>query len=242
MSKEADDVPYDGEDSLKVFVSRLPPSWTEQHLRDHFNACFGNAESAYIKKDNDGASSRFGFVTFSCEESRNAALKQESMHIKKRTIKIREVIRDEDAAGRGRDVGICFAWKKFSCVKGNACKFLHEGLGSCIAVPEKGCGKGKKCISFKTKGKCSKGDSCPFLHERKQVTTKKRFESDNVDTKICHSYVKKGRCRKGDSCPFAHSLVSEEPIASETASNKKRRINGEVLVKIRNQTTQPAVI
>jgi RNA recognition motif-containing protein len=244
MSEEADDVPYDGDDSLKVYVSRLPPSWTEDHLKDHFNACFGNADSVYIKKDNEGISSRFGFVTFSCPESRNAALAQESMHIKKRTIKIREVIRDEEAVGRGRDVGVCFAWKKFNCVKGSACKFLHEGLGSCISVPDKGCGKGKKCISFKTKGKCSKGDSCPFLHERKQESTKKRFAPDDSETKVCHSFVKKGKCRKGDSCPFAHTESTDAAAAAkpDPPSNKKRRINGAALVKIRTNQAIPPIV
>ena len=226
------------DDNLKIFVSRLPSAWKEHHLKEHFDAIFGNVSSVYIKKDSDGNSLKFGFVTFSSQESRQAALQQESMHVKKRTIQIKEVVRDEDAAGRGRDIGVCFAWKKFNCVKGESCKFLHDGIGGCRVVPEKGCGKGKKCLSFKSKGKCSKGDSCPFVHENKQQTMKKRVFTDYEATsiKICHTFVKKGKCRKGDSCPFAHTGRTEEvPLEQQDQSGqKKRRINGEVLVQIRS--------
>jgi RNA recognition motif-containing protein len=239
------------EQNLTVYVSRLPSQWNDSHLSEHFEACFGKVVSAKITCDGESGKSRgFGFVTFENEESRKLAIEQKSIHVKKKTIRIREFLNSEE-----RDNGaICFAWKNNNCVKGDNCKFVHEGEGSCIEVSLPGSGKRQKCLSFKSKGKCSKGDSCPFLHIKKQTTNS--IIPDNNAPKICHNFKSKGKCRKGDTCKFSHIMSGSKsqytatdtttPTAT-THNSKKRIIDGNELVIRRkkifleNQTVEEGV-
>ena len=227
------------DDNTKVYVSRLPNNWNEAQLSQHFKSCFGAVKSVEIKWDSkNDCSLGYGFVVFETEESKNAAVEQGSMHVKKKTIQIRTVERKESALGRGRDSGICYLWQKSGCVKGADCKFAHDGPGACATVSAFGEGKLKKCLSFKAKGKCSKGDSCPFAHVyTKEIAagTKERAPDDGRK-KFCRKFQKTGKCRSGDSCMFSHESVvvstAIPKIADQTiASDKKRRrIDGDALV------------
>jgi hypothetical protein len=233
-------------DNLKVFVSRLPNKWRKEHLQEHFEACFGKVIDAYVRLDQRHENSMgFGFVTFESEESKRAAVDQGSMHVMHRTIQIREVSRDEKDESETSN-SICFAWQKFCCVKGDSCKFKHEGPGKCITASAFGEGKTKKCISFKKTGKCSKGDGCPFQHIRSANS-----EGFNAEAKVkapapavvgkkglCHSFAKKGKCRKGDACMFSHDIPVSKPVPSASASadsSGKRKIDGKVLVQKRRK-------
>jgi RNA recognition motif-containing protein len=258
------DAELEVDDDRKVYVSRLPLTWEEKHLSEHFSVCFGPVESATVKWDPINECSKgYGFVTFVDKVHKDLAVKQETLHAKKKNIRIQDMVRDENKLGRGRDGGVCFLWQKFSCVKGDECKFSHEGPGACIQVNHR---QGmKKCVSFKAKGKCSKGDQCQFLHEERSTTTttKKGKESEPVqkvavagETKICHSFKKKGKCRKGDKCIFSHDVVpaaasassggSQQPSATslttgedgdemQNATGKKRRMDGYFLVEARKK-------
>lgn len=232
------------DDYRKVFVSRLPLKWKDEMLKQHFESCFGGVESASINWDKEGDFSLgYGFVTFLNEDGCKVALEQGSMHVQRKIIQIRPVTRDDSAAGRGRDSGVCFLWQKRRCVKGDSCKFTHEGEGACVAVadPYHGLAR-RKCLSFKSKGKCSKGDKCPFLHiaggAKESVGAKDdegvvvgaaaadedKDEEDGQDDSggknldkpkgVCHSFKKKGKCRKGDKCKFSHSSLLPGPRAS----------------------------
>jgi hypothetical protein len=160
------------DDFRKVFVSRLPLKWKDEMLKQHFESCFGGVEAASINWDKEGDFSLgYGFVTFLNEDGAKAAIEQGSMHVQRKIVQIRPVLREDAAAGRGggRDSGVCFLWQKRRCVKGDSCKFSHEGEGACIAVAEPYQGLARrKCLSFKSKGKCSKGDACHFLHIGKE--------------------------------------------------------------------------
>jgi hypothetical protein len=251
-----EDVDHEIDDNKKVYVSRLPYKWTEAQLAEHFQACFGTVTSTTIKWDSkNDCSLGYGFVVFDKEESRNSAVEQGSMHVKKKTIQIRAVEREESTLGRGRDTGVCYLWQRSACVKGSDCIFLHEGPGACVAVSAFGEGKLKKCMSFKSKGKCSKGDQCPFLHATKlkigikTVINETEMKLDEPEKekvadqriKFCHTFQKAGKCRKGDSCKFSHSQeatgqsdVNKDPDSTaEIVKNekKRRRIDGDELVK-----------
>jgi hypothetical protein len=225
-------VPDDIDDHLKVYVSRLPLKWRDSHLAEHFQACFGAVRSATIKWDSkNDCSLGYGFVVFEEASSREKAIEQGSIHANKRTIQIKQVVREEGILGRGRDGGICHLWIKNACVKGDECKFLHDGPGSCVVVsaPGEGISK-KKCLSFKSKGKCSKGNDCPFLHIQ-STKTKDIGSMINLNVggsgngmvksnvKICHSFEKKGKCRKGNSCIFAHNCRINPILSSENVDN-----------------------
>ncbi|CAM9982047.1 unnamed protein product, partial [Ectocarpus fasciculatus] len=214
------------DDSRKVYVSRLPLQWGEQHLAEHFSACFGPVESASVSYDRTNECSRgYGFVTFEKEEDKETAVAQGSLHAKKRNIQIKAVVREENVLGRGRDTGVCYMWQRYSCVKGNDCRFLHEGEGSCITVSAQGEGK-KKCLSFKSKGKCSKGDACPFIHDRGSkakaaAVSEKRTSAPDDFKKICHSFKKKGKCRKGESCIFSHDFGGDGEVKEKTSEKRR---------------------
>ena len=232
------------EDHLKVYVSRLPFQWNDEHLRSHFHACFGSVISASIVRDKQKEQSLgYGYVVFSEKEARETALLQGSLHAKKRNIKISAVERINDEAQGLSNNNICYLWQRFQCVKGENCKFKHEGVGKCITVSLPGEGKTKKCLSFKSKGKCSKGDACPFIHIYTKSTnndvdslSNKTIQSDVAQDRtkddlctvipdlasasekkgICNKF-KKGKCRKGDACIFKHiSVLTNSDSANNT--------------------------
>ena len=241
------------DDGRKVFVSRLPVMWDEEHLRNHFAACFGEVETATISwnwKDDSKFSMGYGYVTFVNEEHTRAALQQGSMHVKKKTIHIRPI----DRQNTNDRPGLCYAWQQHRCVKGGECKFLHEGVGACakVAEPNKGLSR-RKCMSFKSKGKCSKGDKCSFLHiSKRNEKTNHKNGTDlnenviNMDKKctnesevpeaakepgsvmICRFYTKKGNCKKGSQCKFKH-------VVPDDSLRKRKRIDGNLLVENRKK-------
>jgi RNA recognition motif-containing protein len=211
----------EGDDSLKVFVSRLPSKWKKENLEEHFQNCFGNVSYASVLWDEDKNCSRgYGYVTFTTEDAKQRALLQGSLHAKHKTIQIRPISRETS--------NICFLWQKNICPRGDSCKFSHEGPGGCIATSMI-TGGGKKCISFRLKGKCSKGDGCPFLHvSHNRDTTNHSVESlnNNFDEKqklsvnnVCFKFSKKGFCRKGEACKYLHAAVAPISAGGEIGNN-----------------------
>lgn len=239
--KVGEDKEFDDDNTHKVYVSRLPLKWSERHLEKHFKSCFGDVTEVTLKWDKENDCSRgYGFVTFGTKEAMNNAIEQGSIHAKHKTIKIAAITRDDNNQGRGRDIGNCYLWMKFACVKGNDCKFKHDGPGGCITVSAPGEGKTKKCVSFKSKGKCSKGDNCPFLHissiknkdnNISNIELKSEIKKDKVKGS-CDNF-KKGKCRKGDKCKYIHEIVnnSSNNNVEDNNLNKRKRIDGNVLVK-----------
>jgi RNA recognition motif-containing protein len=252
----------DESEGFKVFVSRLPSEWTEQHLQQHFEACFGPILSVSIASHDTNPrgkqSSGFGFIVFESYESQQSALAQMVVHAKKKTIQIRphrNQEEDEEGGEGGGDDQICYMWRRHGCVRGDDCKFLHEGEGGCIQVSAPGEGK-KKCLSFKSKGKCSKGDACPFLHVSKTnalpIETKVSASSSTSSSSgICRAFLKKGKCRQGDKCRYRHveqqqheqkgrkkEIVGREEASGDGESSagvKRKRIDGSTLVANRKR-------
>ena len=252
------------EDCLKVYVSRLPFQWNDEHLKSHFQACFGSVISASVVKDKSkGQPLGFGYVVFSTEEARTAALNQGSIHAKKRNIKISAVERSSVEEDSAASSVVCYLWQRFQCVKGESCKFKHECPGKCIEVSLPGEGKTKKCLSFKSKGKCSKGEACPFLHiftksseglapkSTAAVVPSVPAGVGAVDSAaapapshekgICNKF-RRGKCRKGDACIFAHvtaipaaAPVDTPDLSPEPSAPGKRKITGAFLVQQRKR-------
>lgn len=228
------------DDSLKVYVSRIPSVWDEESLQNHFEACFGSVKGVSIVV---GRRQGFGFVEFLNEAAKIKALDQKTIHAKRKNIRTSAVERTTENEIDNASVGICFLWQRNQCVKGDSCKFKHDGPGSCITVSQPGEGKTKKCLSFKSKGKCCKGDACEFLHiyhkknevedTQTNICVDINGKTDN-SKKLCNKF-KKGKCRKGDKCIFSH-IISERSIPIiDHDSSTKRKITGAYLVEQRKK-------
>jgi len=238
------------EDYRSVFVSGLPPEWMSERIQRVFEKAFGSVESADVLVERNSDESRcFGFVMFKEGDeglkARMAAVKKSKLRISKRKykksltdeelnavdhfirsyiIRIKVIDRDTFNDGRGRDVGVCFQWKKGVCARGDECRFSHDGPGSC--APKAGMGKArKKCFAFR-KGKCRKGDSCPFVHSTSTAKPKVTKFQDKSE-KPCFTWKKKGKCRKGDACPYLHETKGGDGDDDEGRSAKRRKIVSE---------------
>lgn len=208
-SIEGDDVTSNGisngekesyEDSLKLFISRIPVSFDEEILKRELLTEFGdgsvklialvkkqkiwnNDESSNIEKGCNEISDKeehrgFAFVTMNSVQIRDEAIKKgsfrckESANSKKKfTLYIRPVVRDHDIICNPADgPNSCFLWTKFRCPYGSNCKFEHVGEGGCQEQTQSGEGNDKK---------------------KKQK---------------CFQWKTKGKCKMGDECPFRHDF------------------------------------
>lgn len=164
------------EDSLKVFVSRLPESWRDEDVRKVLSA-FGRVVEATVALEEDGVTSRkFAFATFESEEARSSACEARVLKGSRGNtwyaIRVAQVDRNED--------NLCRLWRRGICQHGDRCKFKHEGPGACAENAGKGTSqstpKKKKCLSFSSKGKCSRGESCQFLHDISSIKRRKKVD------------------------------------------------------------------
>ena len=262
----------------RVYVSRLPSSWNELLIKEHFTSVFGPVESAErfcssrstklptkrgignvcyslkndgkcdrgadcpfsheieAKKDGNGngegegrgqeEGTEFldsGSVTFTNESDMRKAIEQGSIHVSKKTIRIQPFQSRDD----GRDAYICHAWKAFNCVRGDSCKFSHDGKGACTKQSDPYHGRKFQCLSWKSKGKCSKGENCSFLHLE---SVKKKTPSE-AKKGMCDNF-KKGKCRKGDKCKYSHDIPDKK---GSDDGEKRKRIDGNMLVQKRKK-------
>ena len=92
--------------------------------------------------------------------------------------------------------GVCFAFQKGECTRGDACRFSHTeggggGGGGFGASPR----SSAPCYAFQ-KGECSRGDSCRFSHDP-------NAQAPQRSSQPCYAF-QKGECSRGDSCRFSH--------------------------------------
>ena len=194
----------DGLDPKRVYVSRLPKSWTDDVLAEKC-APFGAVARASVMQDAEtGASRCFGFVVFEDETSK--ALVLAAKYLKGRL--------DEGGSGktsryackvsdvnRGGD-DTCRLWLEHRCPHGAACTFEHpEGRGGLLTAAAPAV---KKCLEFHKRGKCSRGDACPFAHVAREKAPAPPREAA-AGPKRCFTWAKKGKCRKEERCKYAHT-------------------------------------
>mmetsp|Transcript_69881 Transcript_69881/g.145714 ORF Transcript_69881/g.145714 Transcript_69881/m.145714 type:complete len:200 (-) Transcript_69881:92-691(-) len=61
--------------------------------------------------------------------------------------------------------GICYAWEKGTCERGDTCRFAHVGeSGGNPHNPDAELGMMKRCHRFARSGECKFGDECKFAH------------------------------------------------------------------------------
>jgi len=253
----------DAEGGHRVFISRIPPKWTTALMLEHFSNLGLDALSAEIftrrvkvnfktvcyqfkneGRCDSGDSCRFshqvdaaeealstGTVSFASAKGMQDALALGTMHVAHKTVKISPYVEEEQRQLQTA----CFAYERGACVKGDNCKFSHEGQGGCIKVGEAFQGRKFQCLSFKKKGKCSKGDKCPFIHDTSKIKKSSPVDAPPKEEQKCRNWQKYGSCKR-DNCPFLHSTA--EPKGTKDAKDSadqpvKRKIDGKALVELR---------
>ncbi|GFH52000.1 hypothetical protein CTEN210_08476 [Chaetoceros tenuissimus] len=239
------------DDDRKVFVSRIPSTFTEESITSSFTKVFGEGSVEFValtgakpdenmeetvdrsRKDEESNKEHrgFAFVTMSSVAKKDEALEKETIRAKvketskrKHTLYIRPIIREEEG-NENEEKGICFLWKKFRCPYGDECKFIHSGEGGCEEKKEPNRDKKstQKCFSFRTKGKCKLGDKCPYSHDFEPKKTSDNVPERDPSKKDCINWKTKGKCRKGDKCKYRHDeSVREAFLAKKEKKDKKR--------------------
>lgn len=88
-------------DKNKLFIGSLPWSISSEALSELFSQ-YGEITDAVVISDREtGRSKGFGFVTFSSEESANAALEMDGREVEGRAIIVNIAKPREDRGGRG---------------------------------------------------------------------------------------------------------------------------------------------
>ncbi|EQC29570.1 hypothetical protein SDRG_12579 [Saprolegnia diclina VS20] len=222
-------------DQNKVIVVGIAKTLDDAALSDMFGL-YGTVAEAKVVKNDKGESRGFGFVTYAGAAAKNKAIKH--MHqstVDGRVLTVRDVIpkadREPEAAKSDKPkTGVCWAFQKGLCEKGDACKYPHD-----VKDGEYG-----SCFEFAQQGKCKRGDACKFLHGPKEKETDK-FASDDEDEadaaekpvvakvevdptkpRVCFAF-QKGKCHRGKSCMFLHEMLTTEVAASTPVETKKRK-------------------
>ena len=122
-----------------------------------------------------GKSRGFGFVSFAtAEEASRAKASLDKSEHDGRAIEVQDAQaqgaerserapREHRADAGGPKRGVCYAFERGECTRGDSCKFSHEGGGASSARPSYSGEKRGICFDF-TKGRCTRGDSCKFQH------------------------------------------------------------------------------
>ncbi|KAF6999807.1 hypothetical protein CFC21_015783 [Triticum aestivum] len=205
--------------SAYVFVGGVPFDLTEGDLLAVF-AQYGEVVDVNLVRDKaTGKSKGFAFVAY--EDQRSTVLSVDNLNGAKvlgRIIRVDHVEKykkkeeedDEELQKKREERGVCYAFQKGECNRGDACKYSHDeqrnantGWGSKEDDPKwehdrhrgpqnKGESRGV-CYAFQ-KGECSRGDTCRFSHDE-QVAVQGRG--------VCYAF-QKGECSRVASCRFSH--------------------------------------
>ncbi|VAH27411.1 unnamed protein product [Triticum turgidum subsp. durum] len=205
--------------SAYVFVGGVPFDLTEGDLLAVF-AQYGEVVDVNLVRDKaTGKSKGFAFVAY--EDQRSTVLSVDNLNGAKvlgRIIRVDHVEKykkkeeedEEELQKKREERGVCYAFQKGECNRGDACKYSHDeqrnantGWGSKEDDPKwehdrhrgpqnKGESRGV-CYAFQ-KGECSRGDTCRFSHDE-QVAVQGRG--------VCYAF-QKGDCSRGASCRFSH--------------------------------------
>ncbi|KAF0706489.1 hypothetical protein AaE_014081 [Aphanomyces astaci] len=214
-------------DQNKVIVIGIAKSLDDAGLSDMFGL-HGTVADAKVVLDDKKQSRGFGFVTYASAAAKNKAIKHmNESSVDGRVLTVRDVIPKADRDGydakkdEKQKVGVCWAFQKGLCDKGDACKYPHEAKD----------GDYGSCFEFVQSGKCKRGDECKFAHtggakstdSSSQVGDKKASVGDPSDGKprVCFAF-QNGKCHRGKACMFVHSHL-EDPAKDGQPDSKKRK-------------------
>lgn len=234
---EQADEDYPDHTACKVFVNRIPASFTEESVRRLVESgvtttkdAVVHVELAYTETPEEEVETKqqqhkgYAFVQMKTPELANTLIEQQTLKgtatpnsKKKHTIYV------SSAAAEKGDELVCFLWQQGRCPYREGCKFQHTGTGACLAVPTSTTQRKRKCWEFMKKGSCPQGDSCPFLHTtvtKQQANTKQQKRPDSE--KDCINWKTKGKCRKQHECPYRHDETVREQFLAKKNNKKKR--------------------
>ncbi|KDO24236.1 hypothetical protein SPRG_09872 [Saprolegnia parasitica CBS 223.65] len=241
-------------DQNKVIVVGIAKTLDDAALSDMFGL-YGTVAEAKVVKNDKGESRGFGFVTYAGAAAKNKAIKH--MHqstVDGRVLTVRDVIpkadREPEAAKTDKPkTGVCWAFQKGLCEKGDACKYPHE-----VKDGEYG-----SCFEFAQQGKCKRGDACKFLHGPKEKEADK-FASDDEDEKddapekqvvktevdptkprVCFAF-QNGKCHRGKSCMFLHERLPTEVATTDTKKRKRDELTPQEELEVLFQAEDDALL
>ncbi|KAF0700123.1 Aste57867_9354 [Aphanomyces stellatus] len=214
-------------DQNKLIVVGISKSLDDAGLSDMFGL-YGTVAEAKVVMDQNKQSKGFGFVTYTSAAAKNKAIKHMNQtSVDGRVLNVRDVIpkADRDAAAGIKEekpkTGVCWAFQKGLCDKGDACKYPHE-------VKE---GDYGSCFEWVQSGKCKRGDECKFAHTGHKGDKKDQGDDDGTAAapaaenkpRVCYAF-QNGKCHRGKACMFLHSQL-DIPVAtpSEVAADAKKR-------------------
>lgn len=226
----------EGTDESKVFLSRIPQTFTNESIKRVLEESFG--EDCVID---------VSLVYEKSEDSDDWKNKGKDDHKDKQSAASTNPKSKDDTQQQHRG----FAFVTFSShatrqqaidagtVRGSAkpsSKRRHTLYIQPVVREEEGAGDDKdanKNICFLWKNfRCPYGDDCKFAHEGEggcaanKASDGKDGESKNAVQK-CFSFKKKGKCKLGDKCPFSHDVIkksddAEKKDATDEKNNNKR--------------------
>ncbi|OQR91639.1 zinc finger CCCH domain-containing protein 25-like [Achlya hypogyna] len=224
-------------DQNKIIVVGIAKTLDDAAFSDMFGL-YGTVAEAKVVRSATGESRGFGFVTYTSAAAKNKAIKHMNQTtVDGRILNVRDVIpkadRDPEAAKKvdKPKTGVCWAFQKGLCDKGDACKYPHE-------VKD---GDYGSCFEFAQQGKCKRGDACKFAHgtkekaadkfasddeddDKEEVVAPTKAEVDPTKPRVCFAF-QNGKCHRGKACMFLHELIASEPKEAEpkAAETKKRK-------------------
>ena len=158
--------------------------------------------------DRDTGNSRgFGFVTFETNEMAAKAMAAlEGTELGGRYLGIKVAMPRAPREDRGpsdRPKGVCFAFQKGTCTRGEECRFSHDPNAAPSDHAQ------RPCFDFQNKGSCSRGDDCRFAHTER---TKQ----------VCFAF-RDGNCTRGDDCRYEHEAAGGAAAPAAPVVNTKKK-------------------
>ena len=214
----------------KVYVSRLPPAWTESLLREHFGSCFGTVSEAEVftsrsNKHRPNFTKRgVGHACFAFKNEGKCDRGDSCLFSHDLSTGEEEPQQDEEDGVEGQRTGsgsVTFERQE------DAQKAIEQGSIHASkktirisSFQSREDGRDENACYAWSKGNCVHGDNCRFSHEGEGSLAK---QSDPYHGRKfqCLSWKTKGKCSKGDKCSFLHTDGGNKEKKTKTTRETK---------------------